>query len=88
MVDAIRNVEKALGGAMLELTEKVKKSRKFAKSLFAVAPSKAGELVTEENVKSIRPSNGLHPKYLENVLGKKAKVDIEKGTPLDWNLFE
>lgn len=88
MVDEIRQVEKALGKATLELNDKIKKSRTFARSLFAVKDIKAGEILTEENVKSIRPSYGLPPKYLKDVLGKKAKADIKKGTPLNWDLIE
>ena len=49
---------------------------------------KAGEELTEENIKSIRPAYGLHPKYLKDVLGKKAKVNIKKGTPLDWGFLQ
>ena len=78
MVKAIRDVEKALGKVSYELTEKTKKSRSFARSLFVVKDIKAGEILTEENVKSIRPGYGLHPKYLKDVLGKKARKDIKK----------
>lgn len=88
MVKAIRDVEKALGRVSYELTEKTKKSKNFARSLFVVKDIKAGELFTKENVKSIRPGYGLHPKYLKDVLGKKARKDIKKGTPLSWELFE
>jgi pseudaminic acid synthase len=84
MVTAVRQAEKAVGEVSYELTEKVKASRKFARSLFVVKYIKAGEPFTEENVRSIRPGYGLHPKYLKEVLGKKAKEDLEKGTPLDW----
>ncbi len=88
MVDAVRNVEKSLGNPILELTEKVKRSRYFARSLFVVKDIKAGEVFTDDNVRSIRPSNGLPPKFLKNVLGKKAKKNIEKGTPLNLDLIE
>lgn len=88
MVDEIRQVEKALGKATLELNDKIKKSRTFARSLFAVKDIKAGEFLTDDNVKSIRPSYGLAPKYLKDVLGKKAKINIKKGTPLSWDLIE
>ena len=88
MVKAIRDVEKALGKVSYELTEKTKKSRSFARSLFVVKDIKAGEILTEENVKSIRPGYGLHPKYLKDVLGKKARKDIKKGTPLNWELIK
>jgi len=87
MVKAIREVEQALGMVSYELTEKMKKSREFSRSLFAVKDIKAGELLTEENVRSVRPGYGLHPKYLKQVLGKKAGHDISKGTPLSWDIF-
>jgi len=88
MVDEIRQVEKALGKSSFELNDKIKKSRTFARSLFAVKDIRAGELLTEENIKSIRPSYGLPPKYFKIILGKRAKKDIKKGTPLNWDLIE
>ena len=87
MVDEIRVVEKALGRVTFELNDKILKSRKFARSLFAVKEINAGEPFTEENVRSIRPSDGLKPVYLKNILGKKAAVKIEKGTPLNFDLI-
>ncbi len=87
MVKSIREVEKALGKVSYELSDKVKKSMIFARSLFVVKDVKAGELFTEENVRSIRPGNGLHTKHLKDVLGKKAKTDLAKGTPLSWDLI-
>jgi pseudaminic acid synthase len=86
MVKAIREVEKALGKVSYELSEKIKRSREFARSLFVVKDIKAGEVFTEENVKSIRPGYGLPPKHLKDILGKKARKDIKKGTPLSWEL--
>ncbi len=88
MVDEIRQVEKALGHINFELSDKIKKSRTFARSLFAVTDIAAGEIFTENNIRSIRPSNGLSPKHLKDILGKKAFADIEKGTPLTWGLIE
>lgn len=87
MVDEIRIIEKALGQSKIGLTEKVMKSRKFARSLFVVKDIKAGDIFTEENIKSIRPSDGLPPKFLKAVLGKKAKINLKKGTPLRWDLI-
>ncbi|MDD2198930.1 MAG: pseudaminic acid synthase [Bacteroidales bacterium] len=84
MVAAVRQAEKAVGQVSYELTEKVKASRKFARSLFVVKDIKAGEPFTEENVRSIRPGYGLHPKYLKEILGKVAKNDLERGKPLNW----
>jgi len=88
MVEAVRDVEKALGTVNYDLTEKTKKSREFSRSLFAVEDIRAGESLTEENVRSIRPGFGLNPRYLEQIIGKKARNDIKKGTPLDWGLIE
>lgn len=81
MVTAIRNTEKALGTVSYNLSDKIRKNREFSRSLFVVKDIKKGELITEENVRSVRPGFGLHPKYLEEVLGEKAKKDLEKGTP-------
>ncbi|MEW6005435.1 MAG: pseudaminic acid synthase [Stygiobacter sp.] len=88
MVESIRNVEKAIGKPKFELSEKILKSRKFARSLFVVENIEQGEIFTEQNVRSIRPNYGLAPKYLKDVLGRKAKTKIEKGTPLSWDLIE
>ncbi|WP_457601073.1 pseudaminic acid synthase [Hydrogenivirga sp.] len=88
MVKAVREVEKALGKVSYELTDKMKRSREFARSLFVVRDVKKGEVFTEENVKSIRPGYGLHPRYLKEILGKRARRDIEKGTPLSWDMVE
>ncbi|HBF20968.1 MAG TPA: pseudaminic acid synthase, partial [Cryomorphaceae bacterium] len=82
MVDAVRDAEKALGKVTYELSEKVQKNRKFARSLFVVKNIKKGEVFTEENVRSIRPGYGLHPKHLNQVLGKRSTMNIDRGTPL------
>jgi len=88
MVDAVRNTEKALGKIDYTLSKKAKKSRDFSRSLYVVKEIKKGELITKENVRSIRPGFGLHPKYYFEILGKKAKANIEKGTPLSFDLIE
>ena len=88
MVEAIRDVEKALGTVNYALTEKTKRSRDFSRSIFAVEDIIAEESLTEQNVRSIRPGFGLHPRYLKQIIGKKARTDIKKGTPLDWALIE
>ncbi len=82
MVDAIRETEKALGKVTYDLSEKVEKNRKFSRSLFVAKDLKKGDLITEENVRSVRPGYGLHPKYLSTILGKTVTVDIEMGEPL------
>ena len=87
MVKSVREVEKALGEVSYNLTEKMKKSREFSRSLFVVKDIKAGATFTEENIRSIRPGYGLPPKYYDVVLGKKVKTDIKKGSPLTWELI-
>lgn len=87
VVKAIRNVEKALGKVSYKLSAKVKKSRIFTRSLFAVEDIKKGQIFTENNVRSIRPGYGLHPENYYRVLGRKATKNIKKGTPLSWDII-
>lgn len=87
MVESIRNAEKALGYVEYKLTDKQKINRKFSRSLFVVKDIKAGESLTEANIRIIRPGDGMHPKYYKQVLGKKARSDIKLGTPLQWDLI-
>ncbi|MEQ8217969.1 MAG: pseudaminic acid synthase [Arenibacter sp.] len=82
MVKAVREAESAIGFVDYTLTEKQLKGRDFSRSLYVVENIKTGELLTEKNVRSIRPGFGLHPKYYNEVLGKKAIKDLEKGDPL------
>ena len=87
MVEAIRATERALGKVNYDLTPGQAASRIFRRSLFVVQDIKAGEAFTEENVRSIRPGHGLAPKYLRDVLGRRAARDIEGGSPLKWDLI-
>jgi pseudaminic acid synthase len=87
MVEAIRVVERALGEVHYGLSPEEAKSRVFRRSLFAVQDVKSGEKFSTENVRSIRPAHGLPPKYLDEVLGRTATQDIERGTPLTWDLI-
>ncbi len=86
MVKAVREAEKAIGKIDYNLTEKQKKGKQFTRSLYVVQDIKAGERFTEDNIRSIRPGYGLHPKYYNEILGKKTSKDIERGTPLNWSL--
>jgi len=88
MVNDIRKVEAAMGNASFKIGELEKKNMVFRKSLFVIMDMRKGERFTEENVRSIRPNFGLQPKYLKDVLGKRAKKDVSKGTPLSWELIE
>ncbi|MEA1920511.1 MAG: N-acetylneuraminate synthase family protein, partial [Campylobacterota bacterium] len=84
MVDAVRDVEKAMGQVNYTLSEKVKQNRVFSRSLFIAQEVQEGEIITEKNVRSVRPGYGLHPKHLEDILGKSFTCKAEKGTPLEW----
>lgn len=86
MVDAVRMAEKAVGSVNYGPTEKEKNSLAFRRSLFVVKDIKAGEVFTAEHIRSIRPAHGLHTRHYEEVLGRKAAQDIERGTPLAWEL--
>jgi N-acetylneuraminate synthase len=88
LVRSVRFVEKALGNVHYGLTSKQKASRVFRRSLFVVGEIREGELLTPQNIRSIRPGGGLHTRYLEEVIGKRASQDIERGTPLSWDLIE
>jgi len=88
MVKAVREAEKAIGVVDYRLTEKQVKGKDFSRSLYVVEDIKAGEIITEKNVRSIRPGFGMHPKFLDEVLGKKIKINISKGNPLNQNLIQ
>lgn len=88
MVAAIRTTEKALGRVNYEVSANEAKSRQFRRSLFVVADVKAGEPFTAQNIRSIRPGPGLHTRHLEEVVGRKATRDVQRGTPLNWELIQ
>lgn len=79
MVESIRQVEKALGEVKYPTDPSIIKGREFCRSLYVAEDIKAGEVITDKNVRSVRPGYGLHPKYLPEVLGKTATRDLEKG---------
>lgn len=87
LVDKVRDTEKLLGNVSYNISEKVKNNRKFARSLFVVENVKSGETITAENIRSIRPGYGLHPKHYKDILGKTFSKDAIKGTPLSLNLI-
>jgi len=88
MVEAIRVAEKALGSVSYSLTDQEKASHVFRRSLFAVKDIKAGESITADNIRSIRPGHGLHTRYLDIVIGCKATVDIKRGEPIQWSMIK
>ena len=80
----MRDAEKAIGKVTYNIGSKATNLSKLAsRSLFITKDVKKGETLTEDNVRSIRPGNGLHPKYYYEILGKKINFDLEKGTPLE-----
>lgn len=87
MVDAVRQSESALGDGKLDLDEKALKNRIFARSLYASKDIKKGEIFSEKNIKAVRPSFGLHPKFYQEILGKKASKDIALGDALKQGDF-
>ena len=88
MIKAVRDAEKLLGKSRLHNDRKKEKSRQFSRSLYVAEDIKEGEVITEQNVRSVRPGYGLHPKYLKGILGKKAIKNLDQGTALDWSLFK
>lgn len=79
MVQSIRNVEKALGSVAYKLDPSTIKGREFSRSLYVAENMKAGDIITEQNVRSVRPGYGLAPKYLPEILGKRVNLDLKKG---------
>lgn len=86
-IAAVRVAEQALGRVHYGVSEREARSRVFRRSLFIVEDVRAGEELTPRNVRSIRPGYGLPPRYLEEVLGRRAARDIPRGTPLEWSLL-
>ncbi len=78
---------RALGNVQYGVQEKEKNSLFFKRSLYVMNDIKQGETLTKDHVRSIRPSLGLHTRFYTEVIGKKAKKDISKGTPLTWDLI-
>lgn len=86
LVESVRTIEKALGEVSYSNGVKESQSIMLRRSLFVVEDMKANEEFTEDNVRSIRPAYGLHPRYVTDVLGRHAVKDIDRGTPLQWDL--
>ncbi len=87
MVRDIRVVEQALGRVCYDITDKQSNSSVFRRSLFVVRDVKAGQMLTQEDIRSIRPGYGLHTRYYPEVLRRRFIKDVAKGTPLSWDLL-
>ncbi len=88
LVEDIRTGEKSLGKVDYEMTKSKKNNRLLSRSLFFVEDIKENEEITEKHVRSIRPSYGIEPKYIEHIIGRKAIRDIKKGTPVTFELIK
>lgn len=88
MVENIRKVEAALGSVNYPTDPSKIKGREFCRSLYVAKDIKAGEVITEENVRSVRPGYGLHPKYLSDLIGHKVKCDLKIGDRMSWEVVE
>ncbi len=88
MVQAVREAEKCIGTVDYKLTEKQKKGKEYCRSLYFVNDISEGEIITNKNVRSIRPGFGLHPKYLTQILGKKVNKEFKSGDRVDLNMID
>ena len=88
MVQKVRLAEAAMGKVDYTLTEKMKNSRTACRSLYVAEDVKKGDVITEKNVRSVRPGFGLHPKYFSAILGKRFAIDCEKGERLSFDIVD
>ena len=88
MITEIRRVEQAVGQISYDLTSAAEKNRSGRRSLYVSAPVKKGELFTDENIKSVRPSFGLPPKHKPEIIGRRAKCDLDVGDRLSWDVID
>jgi len=86
MVEDIRTVEKALGKVDYSLREEKAASRKFSRSLFVVEDIPEGAEFTRQNVRSIRPNDGLPPSSIKEIIGHRASRNLKRGEPMKWNM--
>lgn len=87
MIEKVRSAEASLGSVDYSLSEGKKNSRKYARSLFVTADAKSGDMITENNIRSIRPSDGLEPKFYRDIIGKSFSTDVKMGEPLRWEMI-
>lgn len=87
LVRECRTAWEALWEVSYGVTEQEKKSLQFRRSLYIVEDMKAGDVITEKNMRSIRPGLGLAPRYYDIVMGKRVRIDVKRGTALTWSLF-
>lgn len=88
MVKAVRKAEQMMGVVDYEMTEKKKRSREFSRSLYVADNVKKGDVITIENVRSVRPGYGMHPKYLKDILGKTFSSNFLKGEQMHMDCIQ
>ncbi len=88
MVQDVKNARVIARGPDYSLSAKEQSSTAFRRSLFAIKDIEIGDEITNENVRSIRPSNGIRPKYLKEMIGKKAKSAVKYGQPITQEFFD
>ncbi|WP_339914241.1 pseudaminic acid synthase [uncultured Brevundimonas sp.] len=88
LVRSLRVAEAALGTVQFDPTGQAAVNRRFGRSLFIAEDVKAGDILTPQNLRSVRPGDGLHPRYYHELLGRKVVRDAARGTPMDWGLLE
>jgi len=88
MVQRIRDVEKTIGSVNYELSQSAKENRNFAKSLFVIQNVKKGDVISDANVRAIRPGYGILPKHWDDIVGKTFTSDVERGTPFTFDLIK
>ena len=87
LIQAVRAAEAAIGTIHYGTSTSDANNRSFRRSLFVVEDIQKGQPLTRDNIRSIRPGQGLEPRFLNDVIGKVASQDIARGTPLDWSLI-
>ena len=88
MVKSVREAEKSIGNVSYKLSNKQIKGKQFSRSLYVSEDIKKGEYFSHNNIRSVRPGYGMHPKYYHDIIGKKALKDIEMGTPVSAEMFK
>ena len=87
LVIECQNASKALGEINYGIVEQEKKSLQFRRSLYIVKDIKKGEVITSNNLRSIRPGFGMSPKFYDDMIGRKVTRDVTRGTPLKLDLI-
>lgn len=85
MVESVQTIKQALGKISYGPSDRELESRRYRRSLFAVKDIRRGEVLSDQNIRCIRPGFGLHPRYKDQIFGTIANFDIPAGTPITWN---